>query len=207
MKFSEYLRKLDEGNLGQELEKRGETGSGVPEEDGSDFVKDVDGDIMRDPVTGNPVPKKPKKEKINDSIERDALGRISIKSIQEGSAHERRQLASKNIPYSEKRKIQKKLHDKELKDRKRQMKRASDPDTSLDTAVRAADAASEPVTPAPKKQLRLTSAQKAKAKENAPAWVKKRTAQAEEDENLLQQASDRENAVGMNRQSHLDKPK
>jgi hypothetical protein len=204
MKFSEYLRKLDEGNLGQELEKRGETGSGVPEEDGSDFVKDVDGDVMRDPVTSKPVLKKVKKKKINDSIERDALGRISIKSIQEGEAHMKRQLGSGNIPYAQKREIQKKLRAKQLKDRERQMKRASDPDTSLDIAVRAGDAASEPVTPAPKKQLKLTPAQKARAEKNAPTWVKKRT---EEVKNLEQQASDRENAAGMNRQSHLDKPK
>ena len=146
----------------------------------------------------------------NDSLEipmRDALGRLSIYSINEGVAHMKRQLKSKNITAAEKRKIQQKLHDKETRDRPRQLARAGDSKTPLDIAVNAADRASEPVTPAPKKQRVSTPAETADHKENAPKWVKKMS----EEERLARAANDaaegerRGNAEGMDRQSHLDK--
>jgi len=258
MKFSQYLRTLDEGNLGHELEKQ--------EKAKKENTVDDHGEVMLDPVTGKPFPKKgplkdwqipsleeserpgeainygrdeedepereeeewdghePKprntktakqlgieaKRKANESIEapeRDALGRLSIQVIGEGGVgHMRRQLASKNIPASQKREVQQRLHDKETRDKPRQLKRAGDPNTPLDVAVNAADRASDPVTPAPKKQRVLTPADKAKAKKNAPKWVKKKEQDAI-DAHDVAEADRRENAVGMDRQSHLDEPK
>ena len=91
MKFSEYLRKLDEGNLGHELEKQeavkpkvgrnlqkvsdmtqspGEQADDSAKrkgwrdslrstgDDGKNTVKEPNGEVMNDPVTGKPFPKK-----------------------------------------------------------------------------------------------------------------------------------------------------
>ena len=154
--------------------------------------------------------KAPKEESVNDSLEipmRDALGRLSIYSIAEGVAHMKRQLKSKNITATEKRKIQQRLHDKETRDRPRQLARAGDSKTPLDIAVNAADRASESVTPAPKKQRVSTPAETADHKENAPKWVKKMS----EEERLARAANDaaegeyRSGGEGTPRQKHLDK--
>ena len=155
-----------------------------------------------------PVIKKP----VNDSLEipmRDALGRLSIHSMTEGVAHMKRQLASKNITAAEKRKIQQKLHDKETRDRPRQLKRAGDRDTPLDIAVNAADRASEKVTQAPKRQRVSTPAETAKNKKNAPKWVKKMSKEERDarDANNVADAEMRAGGEGTSRQSHLDEPK
>jgi hypothetical protein len=148
----------------------------------------------------------------NDSLEipmRDALGRLSIYNINEGVAHWKRQLKSKNITAAEKRKIQQKLHDKETRDRPRQLKRAGDPDTSLDIAVNAGDIGSESVTPAPKKQRVSTPAETAKNKKNAPKWVKKMSKKDRDarDANNVDDAEMRAGGEGIPRQRHLDEPK
>ena len=148
----------------------------------------------------------------NDSLEipmRDALGRLSIYSINEGVAHMKRQLKSKNITAAEKRKIQQKLHDKETRDRPRQLARAGDSETPLDIAVNAADRASESVTPAPKKQRVSTPDETAKNKKNAPKWVKKMSKKDRDarDANNVADAEMRAGGEGTSRQSHLDEPK
>ena len=99
--------------------------------------------------------------------------------LKENIAHWKRQLGSSEITAAEKREIQQKIHDAETKARARQTKTAESPDTELDVAMRAGDAASEPVTPAPQKQRTLTPADRKKGADNAPAWVKKKTAEAE----------------------------
>lgn len=152
------------------------------------------------------------KKPVNDSLEipkRDALGRLSIYSIAEGVAHMKRQLASKNITAAEKRKIQQKLHDRETRDRPRQLKRAGDPDTPLDIAVNAGDIGSEPVTPAPKEQRVSTPAETAKNKKNAPKWVKRMSKKDRDarDANNVADAEMRAGGEGTPRQSHLDEPK
>ena len=99
--------------------------------------------------------------------------------VMEGIEHWKRQLASSNITGAQKRAIQQKIHDAETKARKRQTATAENEDTELDVAMRAGDAASEPVTSAPQKQRTLTPADRQNAADNAPAWVKKKTAEAE----------------------------
>ena len=60
MKFSEYLRKLDEGNLGHELEKqeRAKKELDVSSLAEDNTVKEPSGETMLDPKTGKPFPKK-----------------------------------------------------------------------------------------------------------------------------------------------------
>ena len=99
--------------------------------------------------------------------------------VMENIAHWKRQLGSSEITAAEKREIQQKIHDAETKARARQTKTAENPDTELDVAMRAGDAASEPVTSAPQKQRTLTPADRKEVADNAPAWVKKKTAEAE----------------------------
>ena len=157
-------------------------------------------------------PVEPVEKEANESIEipmRDALGRLSIYSIAEGVAHMKRQLKSKNITAAEKRKIQQRLHDKETRDRPRQLARAGDPETPLDIAVNAADRASESVTPAPKKQRVSTPDETAKNKKNAPKWVKKMSKKDRDarDANNVADAEMRAGGEGTARQSHLDEPK
>lgn len=115
------------------------------------------------------------KQYINETASAEAP-RVLV-PLEENIAHYKRQLASSHIPAAQKRIIQQKLRDAELKARKRQQATAGNPDTELDVAVRAGDAASEPVTSAPQKQRTLTPAAKQKAQDNAPAWVKKKRAE------------------------------
>lgn len=138
---------------------------------------------------------------------RKVVENTEVKNLEERSVgHMRRQLGSTKIPYSRKREIQQRLHDKETRNRKRQLRVANDPNTPLDVAINAADKGTSPVTPAPKPVRKLSPAQKKEVDKNAPEWVKQRTAEVERDNALGREADDMEHSVGMtDRQRHRDR--
>ena len=135
------------------------------------------------------------KRKANESVEvptRDALGRLSIHSINEASkAKLKRKLKSGNTTYAEKQASMKQLKLKQADQKKRATKRAAtEPDLSI--AVRAGDAASEGsvVLPGGDKPLKRSKLRPGSA-----------DLQKHEDE----QADSRSSDEGTPRQRHLDK--
>jgi len=132
-----------------------------------------------------------KKESLEIST-RDALGRLSINSINEASkAKLKRKLKSGNTTYAEKQAAMKQLKLKQADQKKRATKRAAtEPDLSI--AVRAGDAASEGsvVLPGGDKPLKRSKLRPGSA-----------DLQRHEDE----QADSRSGDEGTPRQKHLDK--
>jgi len=138
---------------------------------------------------------RPSVESVYDSLEipmRDALGRLSIHSINEASkAKLKRKLKSGNTTYAEKQASMKQLKLKQADQKKRATKRAAtEPDLSI--AVRAGDAASEGsvVLPGGDKPLKRSKLRPGSA-----------DLQKHEDE----QADSRSGDEGTPRQKHLDK--
>jgi len=168
--------------------------------------------LHKDAAARDAAKKIGKKEVVNDSLEiptRDALGRLSIYSMNEASQSAlRRRLASSNVPHAEKQRAQANLNIKDKDSARRAEATAGDPETPLDVAVRAGDAMGKKPTPPPQKQRVLTPADKANANTNAPKWIKKKTEEHEQEQALGREADRRADARGMtDRQSHLDEPR